>query len=185
MSKYDELMKPLDPRVIIAKTEAPHDNARESFSLPSSMVRSHAEFQRDIIAYVAHDRKHTQGMAPPAEFCLDIAKKALDQTIGYENAVDLGMTGDQGGMVGVLNQINDVFKKESRQAYYRYILDSYVDPLCFEDVVALMRGLKARIQAYSPASFQYLSPEAMAGDYRNHLWTYITTLPRHKNLWVK
>ncbi len=184
MSRYQDIMQHLHPRVIIEKTEVPHDNARANCTLQSSTVGSHREFEDILIAYVTHHMEETLGMAPPPEFCLDKARRFVDSAIGFDNAVFMGMSGAEGGMSNVLNQVCDGFKNEAKQAYIAYILDRYIDPLSFEEVVEVMRELKEKIGAYSPDSFGYVAPEQMAGNYRDILWRYIDSLGRYRNLWT-
>jgi hypothetical protein len=43
-------MQYLNPKVVIEKTEIPHDNARASCTLQSSIVRNYNEFENVIIA---------------------------------------------------------------------------------------------------------------------------------------
>lgn len=183
MGKYDDIMQHLNPRTVIEKTEIPHDNARAGCTLQSSVVSSHSEFEDLLIAYVAHHMQETLGRAPPPEFCLDKARRFLEHSVGFDNAVFMAMSGSEGGMPNVLNQVSDGFKQEAKQAYFSYILDRYIDPLSFEDTVEVMRELKERIGAYSPQAFGYIEPEQMAGSYRDILWRYIDSLSRYRNLW--
>ena len=183
MSKYDDIMHHLNPRVVIEKTEIPHDNARANCTLQSSVVGSYAEFENIVIAYIAHHMEETFGSAPPPEFCLDKARSFLEASTGFENAVFLGMSGAEGGMFNVLNQLNESFKQEAKKAYFSFVLDAYIDPLSFEDMVEVMRELKARLGSYSPQSFGYIEPESMALHYKDILWNYIDSLSRYRNLW--
>jgi len=184
MGKYDDIMLHLHPRVIIEKTEVPHDNARGNCTLQSSIVSSYSEFENLVIAYTSHHMQETFGHAPPPEFCLDKARKFLETSVGFDNAVFMGMSGTDGGMFNVLNQLNDGFKKEAKQAYFTYILDTFIDPLSFPDTVEVMRELKERIGAYSPQAFGYIAPEAMAANYKEILWRYIESLTQYRNIWA-
>lgn len=184
MSKYDDIMQDLNPRVIIEKTEIPHDNARANCTLQSSVVESHAEFENLLIAYVAHHSEAILGAAPPPEFCLAKAKGFLDSSMGFDNAFYNAISGAEGGMPNILNEVCNGFKQEAKQAYFGYILDRHIDPLSFQDTVEIMRELKQKIGGYSPEAFGYISPEQMAGQYRDILWRYIDSLTRYRNLWT-
>ena len=183
MGKYDDLMEHLNPRVIIEKTEVPHDNARAGCTIQSSVVGSYSEFEDLVIAYVVHHMQQTAGLAPPPELCLDKARNFLEHSMGFNNAVFTGLSGTDGGMLNVLNQLNEGFKNEAKKAYFNYFLDRFIDPLSFPEIVELMREFKGRIGAYSPESFGYISPEQMAGNYREIFWQYIDTLTKYRNLW--
>ena len=183
MSKLKQVMEYLNPKKIIEKTQIPHDNARASITLQSAIVRNYREFEKTIIAYVAHHTQMTLGLAMPPDLCLDKARRFLESSIGWENAVYIAMSGDEGGVPHILNQINDQFKQESKQSYFTYFLDQVVEPLNFSEVVELMNDLKQKIGAYAPESFNYISAEQMAGNYRDVLYKYIDSVSRHRNLW--
>ena len=179
----DLLQHDLDPRVLTEKTETLHDDARAKATLESSIVRSHGEFESLNMAYVAHHTKETFGMAFPPEHCLDKARRFIDQSIGYDNAAFIALSGTEGGMPYVLNQINEGFKKEAKQAYFNHVL-TVIDPLNFQEIVELMVELKEKLGAYSPESFNYISPEQMAANYKDILFNYINSLTRYRNLWA-
>lgn len=184
MPRYNEIMQHLNPRVIIEKTETPHNNARASCTLQSSTVRSYQEFVNLLIAYMVHHLRETTGaISTQYGICLDKARKFLDASIGFDNAVYMALSGTDGGMPAVLNQLCEEFKKEDKMAYFRYILDSYINPLSFPEVVELMEEIKVRLGGYSPQSFNYVSAEQMAGNYKEILWSYIESLTRYRNLW--
>jgi hypothetical protein len=48
MPRYQNVMSYLHPRVIIAKIDEPHDTARGSYVLRSSIAGSYAEFERIV-----------------------------------------------------------------------------------------------------------------------------------------
>ncbi len=184
MGKYQDVMRHLHPKAIIEKTEIPNDNARAGCTLQSSIVGNYAEFENNLIAYVAYHTEKVFGSAPPPEFCLDKARKFLESSIGFDNAVFVALSGTDGGMPHILNQLNDGFKKEAKQAYFTYVVNTFIDPLNFEETVQLMRELKQKIGSYSPQSFGYIEPEAMAAHYKEILWNYIDSLTRYRNLWA-
>ncbi len=183
MARFNQLMEHLNPRVIIEKTEVPNDQARASVTLQSSTVSGYAEFESIVIAYVANHMEIVFGAFPPEDHCLDKARKFLESLIGWDNAVFIAMSGAEGGLPHVLNQINDGFKNEAKQAYFAYFVDKYIDPLNFSEVVEVMRALKEKISEYSPESFGYIEPEALAGNYKDILWRYIDSVSRYRNIW--
>ncbi len=73
---------------------------------------------------------------------------------------------------------------EAKQAYFTYVVNTFIDPLSFPDTVELMRELKQKIGAYAPQSFGFIEPEAMASNYKEILWKYIESLTKYKNLWA-
>lgn len=183
MGRFDNLMEHLNPKMIIEKTQTPHDNARAGVTLQSSIVGSYPEFESLLIAYVHHHMEQTWGGAPPPDMCLDRARMFLDKSMGYDNAVFIAMSGADGGIHYVLNEISNGFKEEAKRAYFTYIVDSFIEPMSFEETVEVMREFKERVGTYSPASFGYISPEQMAAKYKEILWSYIDSLSNYRNLW--
>jgi hypothetical protein len=183
MSKLKQMDADLNPRTILEKTQIPHDNARAGVTLQSSTVSNYHEFEDTVIAYVSHHTHMILGTALPPELCLDKARRFLDSSLGWDNAVYIAMSGDDGGVPNILNQINDGFKNESKSAYITYFVDKHIDALDFSQVVGVMKEIKERIRVYSPESFNYISPEQMSVNYRDILWKYIDSVARHRNLW--
>ncbi|MEW6381018.1 MAG: hypothetical protein AB1611_15615 [bacterium] len=186
MSRFDDVMKHLHPKVLIAKIEVPHDTARGQYLLKSSVVKSHQEFELELISYV----KHHMAVIGPAgstiypELALSRAKSFLEAEMGFDTAVYCALSGTMGGMQGILDRVCDGFKKEQKQAYFQYIIDKYVDPLNIHEIIELMRELKSRLMNFSPQPFQFIPVEQMALSYKQVVYAYIDTLIRYKNLWV-
>ena len=184
MSRYDDVMEHLNPRVVIEQCEFPHDTARGSYVLESSIAGSYQEFESIVINYMEHHQNIVHGLAMPHDLILHKARQYLESAGGYKNAAFIGLSGSDGGMNFVLNQLNEGFKNETKQAYFNYVIDKFIEPLSFEQIVDVMREFKARLSAYAPVSFNYISPEAMSVDYKEILWKYIDALTKHRNLWA-
>jgi len=184
MAKFDLIMQHLNPRVIIAKTEVPHDTARGKYVLKSSVVFSALEFEAVVIEYVSHHMQEVFGNHLPPEYCFNKAKHFLESSTGFDNATYIGLSGTEGGMNFVLTQITEGFKMEAKQAYFEYVLNTYIDRLNIDEILELMREMKDKLGVYSPLSFRYVKPEAMALSYRDFLWKYIDSLTKYKNLWA-
>jgi hypothetical protein len=183
MSRLKEMDADLNPRRILEMTQIPHDKARASVTLQKTTVSTFPEFEDTMIAYVSHHTRIILGTSLPPELCLDKARRFLDQSIGWENSVYISMSGDEGGIPFVLNQINDAFKSESKSAYISYFVDRHIDAFNFPQVIEVMKSIKERIGAYSPESFSYISTEQMAANYKDIIWRYIDSVSRHRNLW--
>lgn len=184
MPKFQNIMQHLHPKVIIEKCDLPHDTARGKYVLQSSIVRNHMEFENTIIDYVRFHMNELYGFSPPPDQALFRARQFIDSSLGFDNAVFIGLSGTEGGMPNILNQICEGFKKEAKSAYYTYIIDTYIDFLNFAEIVEVMREFKAGLGGYSPLSTTYIEPEAMAGHYKEILWSYIEGLTKYKNLWT-
>ncbi len=183
MSKYGDVMRHLHPQVIIEKVDVPHDTARGNYRLQTSIARSYLEFENILIDYMDHHMRAVIGSSLPPEYLLSKARGYIGNEERFDQALYIGMSGTDGGMVRTLNDVADGFKNEAREGYYRYVLDSFVDPLSFIEVVELMRELKNKLGQYAPQPFNYIEPEAMAAKYRDILWQYIISLQNYRNVW--
>lgn len=185
MGLFDDVMKDLDPDVILRKTQLEHDEARGKYVVKSPIVRSHDEFVREVIAYANFHHTAIFGLPMPDDYALDKAREFLENGVkgGWKTAVLLGLSGNEGGMRYICNAICDSWKYRSERAYFDYIMDViHIDPLNFEQVVQLMKEFKTKLSDYAPPSFKLLSPEAMAADYKNIIWEYITSLKKYYHL---
>ncbi len=184
MPRFQDIMQHLHPKVIIEKVELPHDTARAKYALPSSIASSHSEFEKIIINYTDHHMKEVfNGSTLPPDHLLSKAQNFLERTANLKQSIFTGLSGTDGGMHTVLNNIAEAFKSEAKQAYFVYVIDTFIDPLSFAEVVEVMRDLKGRLGGYSPQPFAYIQAESMAGDYKDILWQYINSLGQYKNLW--
>ncbi len=183
MDKIDQVLNYLNPRVVIAKTQIPHDNARANAPVYPSPVPDHRTFQRYITHYFQFHEKQISGVEPPADIALSRARQFLENSISYDGAVANSLSGGEGGINVVLNHICDGFKRESKTAYFNFVLDKLVDSLNYEEVLELMIGFKKKLEQYGPQSYQYLPPEQMCFKHREVIYNFINELEKHKNLW--
>ncbi len=183
MSRFSDIMVYLHPKAIIEKTETSHNAARGKCTLQSPIAQDYNDFEESIIAYTSFHMAEVFGNSPPPEFCLNIARRYIDEAVGFDNAAFIALSGSEGGMNNVLNLIADGFKKEAKAAYVTYVIDKFISPLNFEEIVEVMREFKERLGQFCPESMNYISPEAMAGSYKKIIWSYFEGLSRHRNLW--
>ncbi|MBN2367605.1 hypothetical protein JXC34_01195 [Candidatus Woesearchaeota archaeon] len=183
MSKFDDIMRHLNPKVILDKTEIPHDTARGKYILNSSIAKNYREYENIVIDYMAFHSKEIYSQPLYPEQALHKADDFLNPVGGLKEGAYVGLSGSEGGMVHIINTLNDGFKAEAKKGYFVYVLNTFVDPLAFDEVVEVMKGLKNKLSVYSPQSFQYLTPEAMAASYKEILWNYIHSLSKYKNIW--
>lgn len=185
MSKYTDIMKYLNPKNIIEKTELPNDTARGKYVLKSSIAKSYQEFEQIVIDYMDfHCRQIYNGGSLPPELLRDKADKFLQKMGGLsDSAAYQALSGTDGGMVSILNQLSEKFKEEMKRAYFEYVITTYINPLNFDEMVELMAEFKSKLLNYSPQSFGYIEPAAMAVNYKTIIWNYIDSLTKYKNLW--
>ena len=184
MTRLNDIMRHLNPKVVAQKVDLPNDTARGKFVLRSTIVHSHSEFEKVIIGYTDHHMKEVfDGGSLPPDHLLLKAQTFLEHNGGINQAIFTGLSGTEGGMGTVLNNIAEGFREEGRKGYFEYVVNTYVDPLSFDEVVEVMKKLKESLVDFSPQAFAYVQPEAMAGDYKNYIKQYYYTLTQYKNLW--
>lgn len=184
MSKYTDIMKYLNPKNIIEHTEAPSDTARGKYSLKSSIAKSYHEYEKIVIDYLDfHYKAVFNNTSFPPNILRGRADQYLRKTGGLINSAFIGLSGANGGMNHILNIISEGVKEEMKRSYFDYVVTTYISPLSFDEVVELMREFKSKLISYSPQSFTFIEPEAMAKDFQTILWDYIEQLKQHKNLW--
>jgi hypothetical protein len=184
MGKFETISQLLDPRKMVENVESVHDTARGRYSIQSPKVDTYKEYEDAVVHYVDHiHREVFNGATLSPEMLLQKAKGLLDSSMGFKNGAVLALTGKDGGLIKIFNEISDAFKAEHRKAYFEYIIDEHIDPLSFNEIVKVMTDLQDKIQAFSTQGFKYVEPNSMAADYRNLLWDYINQLGNFKNLW--
>ena len=126
MPRFNDLSHHLDPKVIIEKAELPHDSARGKFTIKSSIARSYQEYEKTIIDYTDHHMKEVFGCSLPADHLLEKAQNYLDKSSGIKQSVYMGLSGTEGGMNTILNNIAEGFKADAKKAYFEYVVNTFV-----------------------------------------------------------
>lgn len=184
MSRADDLVRLLHPRVLIQRTEEPFDTALGMFTLKSSTVKSYHEFEGMLIAYMDHVEQRMGNASYPPHRLIDKARRFLTALLGsYEEAVFLAMSGAKGGCMYVLSVINEGYKQEEKAALVEYVINTYIDPLDFDQAVEVMEGLRGKLAAYCPQPFAFIKPETMAANYKDVIKQYVESVSQYKNLW--
>ena len=183
MGKFQDVMYYLHPQVIIQKVETPHNAARGKYVLRSPVVSGAQEFDNVIIDYMDHHLRELHGNSLSPDLLMAQAHELLEQAEGFDNLRFIALSGANGGIGYVLNVLAEAYKKRHKKAYFTYVMNTYIDELNPSQVLELCREFKDRLSGFSPQPFSYISPEAMAADFKAMLYRYIDTLTQHRNLW--
>jgi hypothetical protein len=182
--KFDTISQLLDPNSMFENVEGVHDTARGRYIIQSPKVNTYKEYENKVVQYVDHIHKQVfNGGTLSPEMLLDKARKLLDSSTGFKNGAFIALSGRDGGLIKVFNEISDAFKAEHRKAFFEYIIDEHIDPLSYPEVVKVMTSLQQKIMAFSPQGYKFIEPQSMAADYRALLWDYINQLGNYKNIW--
>lgn len=147
----DKILGLLDQTYINRAVLQQHDVARETFKLPTMVVRDHAEFKYLLTAYIEHHLRTTGEGAPGAAAAFGEAKRILDRAFnedpyqdGYARALQMALDGNQGGMRAVLNAIADTLRQRALADYMDHVYYQHINVLSKDDNRALSRAFYAR-----------------------------------------
>ena len=153
--KFDTISQLLDPNSMFENVEGVHDTARGRYIIQSPKVNTYKEYENKVVQYVDHIHKQVfNGGTLSPEMLLDKARKLLDSSTGFKNGAFIALSGRDGGLIKVFNEISDAFKAEHRKAFFEYIIDEHIDPLSYPEVVKVMTSLQQKIMAFSPQGYK-------------------------------
>ena len=128
-----------------------HDVARESFQAPSVTVRDHQEFKFLVTSYVEHHKRVTDGGTPGPAAAFGEGKRILDKAFGqdqfqegYAAAMQAALSGANGGLRQVLNEIADALKHHALNEYMDHVYHQHINVLSKEDNRELSRAFFQR-----------------------------------------
>ncbi|MHC4503439.1 MAG: hypothetical protein ACYTFI_09050 [Planctomycetota bacterium] len=188
----DAIMAVLDPRAMAEKIDRPHDDALFAYRGPAGVPKDFGEFRERLRNYYEYHYKATIGKNydAPVEITMGAAVDAVESTFGnrggVEGAFANAVIGTDHGMHGSREAIAHFLKETHRKYYVRWVIDTYIDPLDFDQKVAVVRSLLKRYA--SPGdTFVQKKPEELAVDYKalivelvKRLKTFVPTYYRVK-----
>jgi hypothetical protein len=136
----DQILGLLDQTQINRTVLQQHDVARETFRLPTMIVRDHQEFKYLLTAYVEHHRQAVGEGTPTSAAGFGEAKRILDRAFnedqyqdGYAHALQMALDGSNGGMRAVLNMIADTLKQRALADYLDHVYYHHINVLSKDD----------------------------------------------------
>ncbi|MBT62927.1 MAG: hypothetical protein CML13_06910 [Puniceicoccaceae bacterium] len=180
MTTIEQIKRQLAPRAMADEVTNPHDDARLSYRVESNTVEDMATFLVLIGDYLNHHYEHALGASFPELHAQEMAKEIIERSLrrnggnlisAYHNA----NTGLNGGVRKVLDTIADDIREEGLRRYINNVLDTYVNPVSFEEKVEIVRELIAvlridTVDAENPARY--------ASDYKRLTEIYLENLRR-------
>ncbi len=147
----DSILELLDQSKIDRDVLLKHDEARETFRLPAITVADHQEFHYLLTSYVQHHAE-TVGeghLSEPSAF--NEAKRILDHAFqhdrfqeGFAAALQQAVSGADGGMRKILNEIADSLKRRALQNFMDYVYHHHINVLSRADNMELSRAFFTR-----------------------------------------
>ena len=179
MGKLNAIMKLLDPRVIAEKIDSPHSFARHSYPFDGSMPTSFQDFQKRLQSYYKHHCAAIGIGKFPDEIsnhnAMKIVENAFSDRGGIRYAYQNTVTGMDNGMAALHDAIANVLQEQHRTSYIRFVIDTHIDPLDFDQKVAVVRELLETY--YIPWSvYDRVSPEELATNHYAILFSLVQHL---------
>ena len=170
-TKLMRILDKLDPDHIAAVVERAHTMARDTFTLDSDRVSTHAEFYDKITRYYRHHYAHTiaGGVDLPEDMVHSEVRRLLEQAYreygGYEGAYTNARKGRSGGIQAVVTAIATGLRQQQEQQYIAHVFFTEVDPMDYDEIVELMREYLDRFGGLMSAADRARSPHDLARNY--------------------
>lgn len=160
MANLTAILQHLEPVHLAEVVDLPQDAAREHYPLNKLRVQSYPEFRSEVGRFFIYQYQAVMasGVAMPgymAEgFAFEILESAFGSVGGLPGAYHIASTGaafrdGRGGLAAICDVIYLALKKETRERYIDYVLRTFVNPLDWNDRVALMRAYLKRYGRYA------------------------------------
>jgi hypothetical protein len=166
-SKLKTIMKLLDPIVIAKKIDFLHERARLSYRIDDSPPQSFLDFRKGLQAYYAHHCAAIGMGEMPDEISgrivINMVESAFSDQGGIRGAFEIARIGIGGGMYSLLDAIADTLREQHRRDYIRYVIDTNIDPLDFDQKVAVVRELQEYFNCGN--GYPKTSPEELAANH--------------------
>jgi hypothetical protein len=169
-ANLDKILELLDEENIAKAVSIKHDETRERYSLAKATVVNYAEFLTEIAKYYAYHFKKTIANADlPVEIAsqnaLEIVQQAYASQGGLEAAYRNANVGTGGGLRTVIDSIYEALKREQEEKYVNHVLTTQVNPLDWNERVALMNQYLTKFGKYLPTGTKARSAEQIANNY--------------------
>jgi hypothetical protein len=163
----ETILELLDPRIVAESINIPHAYARNSYP-PQPQPQSFYEFRDMLQAYYRHHCITTkQGYPELKEMstgkALDIVKAAFGNQGGIDGAYKIAHGGIGDGIYTSFDAIAKHLKNDHLNKYIQHIIDNYINPVSFEQRVALVRSIMKEFPA--PGEYDKKTPEELANNY--------------------
>ena len=152
----------------------PHDTARGSYSLSSTMIPNWPGFENGLLDYYCHHCSVVGGgdLGDPAQNLAEAKNYAIrgagrNATIKqlYRNAI----TGANRGMVGVLDGMANAIKQKYIEGYISSAFDGYLNPCSIDETTEIMRQFFKKCGAFLGSEIDVTRPEYYAANFRSYI----------------
>lgn len=181
MANLNRMLELLDEVNISDVVSQKHDTARERYHLTRATVNSSAEFEEEITRFVQYQLCATRGNAAVPRYmasseAANILQRAFANIGGVSGAYEMASRGVRGGLREVIEVLCSAIRKEEEELYIAYILRTEVDPLSFDDRVALMQAYLNRFRHNFPNSVRVPTAFELAGNYESIIRMHVEVI---------
>ena len=185
---FQEILDLLHVDLISSRVESMHDMIREAYTVRSYVVENYDEFKAAIRRYYEYHYTTwlevdsgvvvggTGGLSSTA------LSRASELTGGHAQAFKNARSGRNGGLLGVINQIAENFKKVAVQQYVDSVLKRCIDPLDFPRKVEFMEEYLSMYGMLLLPDEEFLYPEEMAANIEGVINNHIAMINRFRNI---
>jgi len=156
----------------------PHDQARGSYPLRSVTVNDWADFEHCLLDYFYHHCNVIGGgsQGSPVQDIVEAKNYAL-RGAGVRNAtIEMlfrnATTGDNRGMVGVLDGMANAIKQKYIEGHIANAFDSYITPCNIDEATEIIREFFAAHRNILPPHIDFNRPQYYAARYKDYLGTF-------------
>lgn len=166
----------------------PIDAARASFLLDRVTVDSSPHVLEVITCFYIHLLQYTNSTAgsPGFEQAGPEAHALMERTFarsgGAAAAIAEAISGIQGGLRFVLDQMTEQFKKERQEAHVQYVIANAIDALDWDAKVGFVKEFFRHHPDVVPAELASQSPERFAGNYELIVRAYVNAMDGVKQM---
>ena len=174
----DQFLRELSSENIAREVLLPIDTARASYIIDKVTIESYEEFLATITAFYAHTLRHLGRLSGNIEHkqvtshALDLAKRAFFRNGEEKAAYNEAITGVNGGLRYIFDQMTNRLKSDERGKYVKMILNTLIDPMDFDAKTILIKTILSQLGPVLPEEIRNQPPARFAADYDKIIEAY-------------
>ena len=138
-TNISQVFSDLDTDTLVEVIDRPHRLIRDGYRVPVYAVGSYEEACEILTEYYQYHFEGWLRSGTPlrADIAFANVRMILDgHEGGWVVAVKNAIRGRRGGLIGLIDAIAEAFQKEALEKYVRYVIDTRICLLDFEQVIA-------------------------------------------------
>lgn len=166
-SNIQEVFDALSLHAVSEKVHLPHKMIRERYRVRKYAADSYEDACDELTRYYQYHwqtwMRTSTGL--PADYAFAAVRAILDgQQGGFVVAVKNAIRGRQGGLVALVDAIAEAIEKDALERYIRWVIDSMICRLDYEQVIAFARQYLAQYGRYILPGEEMMSEYELAAN---------------------